>query len=75
MNHEDGNEAPGYQVLINESGQYSIWKDNKEIPAGWRAEGLRGTKGACIEHIDTVWTDMRPLGLKQTEENNTQLRQ
>ena len=54
-----------YVVVLNHEEQYSIWHAGREIPAGWRAEGFRGAKEACLAHIATVWTDMRPLSLRQ----------
>jgi len=56
---------PGYIVVINHEEQYSIWPDFKDLPAGWRDAGFRGIKSACLEHINTVWTDMRPLTLRK----------
>jgi len=55
----------GYLVVINDEEQYSIWLDGRELPAGWRAEGTRGTKAECLAHIENVWTDMRPASLRQ----------
>jgi MbtH protein len=56
---------PGYIVVINHEEQYSIWPDFKDLPAGWHDAGFRGIKSACLEHINTVWTDMRPLSLRK----------
>jgi MbtH protein len=56
---------PVYIVVINHEEQYSIWPDFKDLPAGWRDAGFRGIKSACLEHINTVWTDMRPLSLRK----------
>lgn len=56
-----------YLVVINEEGRYSIWPEYKEIPWGWHAEGKTGNKQTCLDHIKEVWTDMRPLSLKQHE--------
>lgn len=53
-----------YKVVINDEEQYSIWPTYKENPAGWRDEGKTGLKEECLEHIDNVWTDMRPRGLR-----------
>ena len=53
-----------YLVVVNHEEQYSIWLADKEIPSGWRPEGTSGTKHACLDHIDRVWTDMRPLSLR-----------
>jgi MbtH protein len=44
---------------------YSISPADRDNPAGWRDEGKRGAKAECLEHIDTVWTDMRPLSLRE----------
>jgi MbtH protein len=50
-----------FSVVINGEGQYSIWPDFKSLPAGWRDAGFKGLKKECLEHIATVWTDMKPL--------------
>lgn len=54
-----------YQVVINDEEQYSIWPEYKDIPSGWRAEGPKGLKQECLDYIKEVWTDMRPLSLRQ----------
>jgi uncharacterized protein YbdZ (MbtH family) len=54
-----------YQVVLNHEEQYSIWPADRDIPGGWRAEGTSGRKPECLAHIDEVWTDMRPLSLRQ----------
>jgi MbtH protein len=58
-----------YQVVVNHEEQYSIWPVDRELPAGWKAEGTRGTKEACLAHIEVVWTDMRPLSLRRRMES------
>ena len=54
-----------YKVVVNDEEQYSIWFADKDLPPGWRMEGFQGTRAACLEHIDKVWVDMRPLSLRQ----------
>jgi MbtH protein len=54
-----------YKVVINHEEQYSIWPDFRENPLGWRDAGKRGTKQECLAYIGEVWTDMRPLSLRQ----------
>jgi MbtH protein len=54
-----------YLVVLNDEEQYSIWWSDRAMPAGWRAEGTEGTREECLQHIDEVWTDMRPLSLRQ----------
>jgi MbtH protein len=53
-----------YVVVVNDEEQYSIWADGRELPAGWHADGVRGSREACLEHIEQVWTDMRPKSLR-----------
>jgi MbtH protein len=54
-----------YQVVINHEEQYSIWPAARTIPDGWKAVGKSGTKEACLDYIEEVWTDMRPLSLRK----------
>lgn len=53
-----------YQVVVNHEEQYSIWPADQEPPAGWRPEGTAGSEQECLDRIDTVWTDMRPLSAR-----------
>jgi MbtH protein len=54
-----------FKVLVNAEEQYSLWPDYKAVPAGWREAGKSGAKQECLDYIETVWTDMRPLSLRQ----------
>jgi MbtH protein len=54
-----------FNVVVNHEEQYSIWPADRELPAGWSAVGKSGTKQECLAHIETVWTDMRPLSLRK----------
>jgi MbtH protein len=54
-----------YLVVLNDEEQYSIWWADRDLPAGWHAEGTEGTRAECLTHIDEVWTDMRPLSLRR----------
>lgn len=54
-----------YLVVLNHEEQYSIWPAGRDLPAGWRGEGTEGTRAECLEHIDAIWTDMRPLSLRK----------
>lgn len=70
MSDEDRDDTTIYNVVVNHEEQYSIWPAHRDIPLGWRATGVSGTKIVCLAHIDTVWTDMRPLSLRQKMEEN-----
>ncbi|MER5425190.1 MbtH family protein [Streptosporangium roseum] len=54
-----------FLVVLNDEEQYSVWPGGRELPAGWRAEGFQGSREDCLAHIDQVWTDMRPLSVRQ----------
>jgi len=54
-----------YDVVMNHEEQYSIWPAGRDLPAGWREAGKRGLKKECLDYIDEVWTDMRPLSLRK----------
>lgn len=52
-------------VVVNHEEQYSIWPEHKPLPLGWHAIDTKGSKDECLAYIKTVWTDMRPLSLRQ----------
>lgn len=53
-----------FRVVHNHEEQYSIWPEGREIPAGWRADGFAGEQQECLEHIELVWQDLRPLSTR-----------
>ena len=57
-----------YAVVINHEEQYSIWPVGREIPLGWKEAGKQGPKQDCLDYIEEVWTDMRPLSLRKQME-------
>jgi MbtH protein len=56
------------KVVVNHEEQYSVWPAGHENPLGWRDAGKSGTKEECLTYIGEVWTDMRPLSLRQQME-------
>ncbi|MES2295466.1 MAG: MbtH family NRPS accessory protein [Pseudomonadota bacterium] len=54
-----------FEVVVNDEEQYSIWPVTKAMPLGWKTAGKQGPKDVCLEYIKEVWTDMRPLSLRQ----------
>jgi MbtH protein len=63
----DDEDQDRYTVVVNHEEQYSIWPVGRAMPAGWREVGYQGGKDDCLAHIDVVWTDMRPLSLRQAQ--------
>ncbi|GAA2381545.1 MbtH family protein [Nonomuraea africana] len=54
-----------YRVVVNDEEQYSIWFADRPVPDGWREAGFAGDKQQCLDHIERVWTDMRPRSLRE----------
>jgi MbtH protein len=67
MPEEQTDDRP-YRVVVNDEEQYSIWLADREVPAGWRAEGTEGARQDCLARIGEIWTDMRPLSLRRRME-------
>lgn len=53
-----------HYVVVNDELQYSIWP-TPTPPAGWTIVGPAGTRDACLDRIEQLWTDMRPLSLRE----------
>lgn len=58
-------ETATFVVVRNQEEQYSIWPDHLPVPAGWDLVGKTGPKSECLAYISEVWTDLRPLSLRQ----------
>jgi MbtH protein len=65
---EDGEDRTIYKVVVNHEEQYSIWPTDRENPAGWRDAGKSGSKKECLDWVEEVWTDMRPLSVRKSME-------
>ena len=65
MNRDDEEDNAIYNVVVNHEEQYSIWPAGRENALGWRDAGKSGLKPECLAYIKEVWTDMRPLSLRQ----------
>jgi len=65
---DDQDDKTIYKVVINHEEQYSIWPADRENPLGWNDVGKSGTKQECLDYIEEVWTDMRPLSLRKKME-------
>jgi MbtH protein len=67
MMPNDSEESTIYTVVVNHEEQYSIWPVDHQVPAGWKEVGKTGPKAECLAYIKEVWTDMRPLSLRQQQ--------
>ncbi|MEU9191429.1 MbtH family protein [Streptomyces sp. NPDC048484] len=52
-----------YLVLKNEEGQFSLWPTFVDVPDGWELVFGEAARQACLDFIETTWTDMRPKSL------------
>jgi MbtH protein len=62
---DDPQDTRQYKVVRNDEDQYSIWFADRPVPAGWSEEGTSGLKRECLDHIEQVWTDMRPRSVRE----------
>jgi MbtH protein len=67
--HDDDDDIR-YAVVVNHEEQYSIWPADRPVPDGWREVGVAGAKQECLDHIEQVWTDMRPRSLREAMEGS-----
>ncbi|GAA2649746.1 MbtH family protein [Streptomyces aculeolatus] len=61
----DAEDDRQYDVVVNDEEQYSIWFAGRDLPPGWSRAGHTGTRQDCLDHIDRVWTDIRPLSVRR----------
>ncbi|MGW0708414.1 MbtH family protein [Streptomyces sp. NPDC002643] len=55
-----------FLVLVNDEGQHSLWPSFAEVPGGWTTVFEENTREACLEYIETHWTDLRPRSLAES---------
>jgi MbtH protein len=72
MNTDHQEDTITYKVVVNHEQQYSIWPSDRENALGWRDAGFTGSKTESLAYIKEVWTDMRPLSLRQKMEESGQ---
>ena len=65
MNSDEFEGTMTFKVVVNHEEQYSIWPADRENALGWRDAGKSGSKQECLDHIEEVWTDMRPHSLRK----------
>jgi MbtH protein len=68
MSREDREDTTIYKVVVNHEEQYSIWPADRENALGWNDVGKSGTRQECLDYIQEVWTDMRPLSIRDKME-------
>ncbi len=54
-----------FLVLVNHEGQHCVWPEFAAVPDGWTTARAAGSRAEALEHVERVWTDMRPLSLQR----------
>jgi len=52
-----------FVVLVNDERQHSLWPAAIAVPDGWTVVHETDTRAACLEYVETHWTDLRPASL------------
>ncbi|GAA1669806.1 MbtH family protein [Kribbella sp. NPDC056951] len=52
-----------FLVLVNDENQHSLWPEFAAVPDGWRNVFGPTGRQACLDYIETNWTDLRPASL------------
>lgn len=47
-----------HRVLVNDEGQYSLWPDFAEIPAGWTTVHGPAGRAACLDYVERNWVGL-----------------
>ena len=63
MNNPFEDQDATYLVLVNDEAQYSLWPAFADVPDGWTVAHPEDSREACLEYIESSWTDMRPKSL------------
>jgi len=58
-------EARSYLVLVNHEEQHSLWPADLAVPEGWTNAAGPAPRTECLEYVETHWTDIRPLSVRQ----------
>ncbi|MGW0985780.1 MbtH family protein [Streptomyces sp. NPDC002486] len=57
-----------FLVLVNDEDQHSLWPSFAEVPGGWKIAFAENTREACLEYVETHWTDLRPRSLATAQD-------
>ncbi|MFC5955317.1 MbtH family protein [Streptomyces pratens] len=52
-----------YLIVRNDEFQHSLWPACLPVPAGWTTVHGPRDRQACLDFVETHWTDMRPASL------------
>lgn len=58
-----------FVVLRNDENQHSLWPSFADVPAGWEVVLSETSRQACLDYVETHWTDLRPASLARVHES------
>ncbi|MFE1072566.1 MbtH family protein [Streptomyces sp. NPDC058783] len=58
-----------FLVLVNHEGQHSLWPSFAQVPGGWTVAFEENSRDACLEYVETNWTDLRPRSLAESADS------
>jgi len=58
-----------WHVVVDRERRHSVWPDDRPVPTGWTIAGFTGSREECLAEIKKIWTDPRPLGLRDAKSN------
>lgn len=53
-----------FTVLANARGQYSLWPEFADVPAGWNVRYGPAERGACADYVERHWTSIDPFSAR-----------
>ncbi|WP_406631727.1 MbtH family protein [Amycolatopsis sp. WGS_07] len=53
-----------FLVLVNDEEQYSLWPSRRKVPDGWEVVHPENSREACLDYVESRWTDLRPLSAR-----------
>lgn len=62
--HESQVDEPKWTVLVNHEEQYSLWREDRPVPAGWQQVYGPAEESACVDYVEGNWLDMRPKSIR-----------
>lgn len=57
-----------WHVVRNAEARLSVWPAPYPLPSGWHAEGEPASRADCLARIEALWTDPRPMALREAME-------
>jgi MbtH protein len=67
MTNPFDDDSASFVVLVNDEGQHSLWPGFAAVPAGWSVVFDEDSRKACLDYVETHWTDMRPRSLIESD--------